>query len=457
MEGKQRVLVLDDNLDMAETIGLMLARGGYQCTVSCDSTKAMELIAESQPDLLLTDLKMPGMSGMEILERAKSEYPTLPVMIVTGYATVDTAVEGMKKGAVDFISKPFHADELILKVNKALQHAKVLDENRYLREKIQSAFLDSEIVGRSDAMKKVLEALDRLKDADCRVLLTGESGTGKEVIARAIHRMGPRRKEKFFAVNCVALTETLLESELFGHEKGAFTGATSVKKGLFELADQGILYLDEIADTSLAFQAKLLRAVEENELKRVGGIKNLTVDVRIIAATNKDLKKEIAKGTFREDLFYRLSVVHIHLPPLRERKGDIPLLVDHFLQKLSHKMAKKIEGVNKMAMEALLAYSWPGNIRELENALERGMIMALGGMISPEDLPLSTTEPLNTIESGGLNALTTLEELEKELIQKTLLDCNWNKSLAAKKIGIGRRTLYDKAMRLGIPLKPEDD
>ena len=363
MEGKQRVLVLDDNLDMAETIGLMLARGGYQCTVTCESSKAMELIAESQPDLMLTDLKMPGMSGMEILERAKSEYPALPVIIVTGYATVDAAVEGMRKGAVDFVSKPFHADELILKVNKALQHAKVLDENRYLREEIQGASFASEIVGRSDAMRKVLESLDRLRDADCRVLLTGESGTGKEVIARAIHRMGPRRKEKFLAVNCVALTETLLESELFGHERGAFTGATSSKKGLFELADRGTLYLDEIADTSLAFQAKLLRAVEENELKRVGGTKNLTVDVRIIAATNKDLKREIAKGSFREDLFYRLSVVHIELPPLRERKVDIPLLVGHFLRKLSKKMVKKVDEVSNTAMDALLAYSWPGNIR----------------------------------------------------------------------------------------------
>ncbi len=457
MEGKQRVLVLDDNLDMAETIGLMLARGGYQCTVSCESSKAMELIAESQPDLLLTDLKMPGMSGMEILERAKSEYPTLPVIIVTGYATVDAAVEGMRKGAVDFVSKPFHADELLLKVNKALQHARVLDENRYLREEIQSASLASEIVGRSDAMRKVLESLDRLRDADCRVLLTGESGTGKEVIARAIHRMGPRRKEKFFAVNCVALTETLLESELFGHERGAFTGATSSKKGLFELADRGTLYLDEIADTSLAFQAKLLRAVEENELKRVGGTKNLTVDVRIIAATNKELKREIAKGTFREDLFYRLSVVHIELPPLRERKVDIPLLVDHFLKKLSKKMVKKVDEVSGTAMDALLAYSWPGNIRELENALERGMIMASGGAICPEDLPLSATAPQGTVEKVDAGELTTLEELEKELIQRTLLECNWNKSLAAKRIGIGRRTLYDKAMRLGIPLKPEDD
>jgi DNA-binding NtrC family response regulator len=300
-------------------------------------------------------------------------------------------------------------------------------------------------------MKKVFETLERLKDSHCRVLLTGESGTGKEVIARAIHRTSPRREEKFYAVNCAALTETLLESELFGHEKGAFTGAIASKQGLFELADRGTLYLDEIGDTSPAFQAKLLRAVEENEFQRVGGSKTLKTDVRIVAATNKNLEKEIAKGSFREDLFYRLCVVHLHLPPLRERRDDIPDLTDHFLKKLSGKMTKKLDGISKSAMESLQSYHWPGNIRELENALERGAIMAAGSVIAPDDLPF---KKLN----GEINhGATTLEELEKELITRTLAECNWNKSLAAKRIGIGRRTLYDKAVRLGIPLKPNDD
>lgn len=453
MEGKPRILVLDDNLDMAETISLMLARAGYQSTVCTQGAKALDLIADNRPDLILTDLKMPGLSGMEILERVKNENPTLPVIVVTGYATVDAAVEAMKKGAVDFLSKPFHSDELVLKIKKALNHARLLDENRYLREEVQSSSSVSEIVGKSEQMNRILEALERLKETECRVLLTGESGTGKEVIARAIHRMSPRRNGKFFAINCAALTETLLESELFGHEKGAFTGAIASKKGLFELADHGTLYLDEIADTSLAFQAKLLRAVEENELKRVGGTKNLNVDVRIIASTNKELKKEIAKGTFREDLLYRLSVVHIQLPPLRERRDDIPLLIDHFLKRLSIKMAKKIEGVSKRGMDVLVGYSWPGNIRELENALERGMIMAQGNVIGPEDLPLNTTDG----DKAGLEQLTTLEELEKKLIEKTLTECNWNKTLAARRIGIGRRTLYDKATRYGIPIKPNGE
>ncbi|OGQ80532.1 MAG: hypothetical protein A3F90_16720 [Deltaproteobacteria bacterium RIFCSPLOWO2_12_FULL_60_19] len=451
VEGKARILVLDDSADMAESIGLTLARAGFDCTVNSDGGKAQDLIANSQPDLLVFGPKIAGGGGLEVLELIKKDYPYLPVIVVTGCATIDAAVEAMKKGADDFLSKPFHSDDLLLKIKKALNHARLLDENRSLREEMQGLSSAPEIIGKSDPIKRILEALDRLKETECRVLLTGESGTGKEVIARAVHRMSPRRKEKFFAVNCVALTESLLESELFGHEKGAFTGAVASRKGLFELADRGTLYLDEIGDTSLAFQAKLLRAVEENELKRVGGTKNLSVDVRIISATNKDLKKEIAKGAFRDDLFYRLGVVHIHLPPLRERREDIPLLVEHSLHRLSLRMTKKIEGLSKKALDAVMAYSWPGNIRELENALERAMIMACGGVIQPGDLPLGP--PTN----NGAHPLSTLEELEKQLIERTLLECNWNKSEAAKRIGIGRRTLYDKATRLGIPLKPGDE
>ncbi len=448
---KSKILVLDDTADMAESTALMLARAGYDCTVSTDADKAENLIGESQPDLVVTGLKMSGISGSQVIELIKKTQPNLPVIVVTAYATVDAAVEVMKLGAADFVAKPFHSDELLLKIKKAMTHVRVLDENRYLREEAVDAPSSSTLVGGSEAMKRVFETLERLKESDCRVLLTGESGTGKEVIARAIHRMSPRRHESFFAINCAALAETLLESELFGHEKGAFTGALSSKKGLFELAERGTLYLDEIADTSLAFQAKLLRVVQESEFRRVGGAKTLKTDVRIIASTNKDLEKEISKGTFREDLFYRLCVVHVHLSPLRERREDIPLLVAHLLKKLSHKMTKRIEGVSKEAHDALMAYHWPGNIRELENALERGAIMALSSVIQRDDLPLRTT---NDAERSGT---TTLEEIEKELIQRTLVECNWNKSLAAKRIGIGRRTLYDKAVRLGISLKPNGD
>lgn len=452
MKEKSKILILDDTMDMAESTALILARAGFDCTVSTDVAKAPDLIGDSQPDLVVTGLKMSGMNGMQVLETIKKAQPSLPVIVVTAYATVDAAVEVMKLGAADFVAKPFHSDELLLKTRKALAHVRILDENRYLRQGAEASPSSSSLVGASDAMRGVFETLERLKESECRVLLTGESGTGKEVIARAIHRMSPRRHESFFAINCAALAETLLESELFGHEKGAFTGALTSKKGLFELAERGTLYLDEIADTSLAFQAKLLRVVQESEFRRVGGAKTLRTDVRIIASTNKDLEKEISKGTFREDLFYRLCVVHVHLSPLRERREDIPLLVEHFLKRLSAKMTKRIEGVSAEAGEALLAYSWPGNIRELENALERGAIMALGSVIQREDLPLRTFN-----EREKLTPTTTLEEIEKELIQRTLVECNWNKSLAAKRIGIGRRTLYDKAVRLGIPLKPNGD
>lgn len=451
MEGKSKILVFDDSRDMAESIGLMLARAGLQCTVGNDPTKALSLITEHSPDLMIAGLRMPGMNGMELLDLVKQDHPSLPVIIVTGYATVDAAVEAMKRGAADFVSKPFHADELIVKIRKAINLARVLDENRYLRQELQGAATFPNIIGNSTAIKKILETLERLKDSECRVLVTGESGTGKEVISRAIHRISPRRDEKFFAVNCAALTETLLESELFGHEKGAFTGAIATKIGLFELANHGTLYLDEIADTSPNFQAKLLRAVEQNEFQRVGGSKVLKTDVRIIACTNKNLDKEIIRGTFRQDLFYRLCVLHIHLPPLRERKEDIPVLADHFVKKLSLKMGKQIQGLSKKAMDLLMAYNWPGNIREMENALERGMIMTSGDLIDAQDLPLRAAS------EEGNGQLTTLEDLERTLIERTLIECNWNKSLAAKRIGIGRRTLYDKAIRLGIPLKPNGD
>ncbi|MBI4522582.1 MAG: sigma-54-dependent Fis family transcriptional regulator [Deltaproteobacteria bacterium] len=436
---------------MAESIALLLARAGFKCTASCEPVRTLDLISESRPDLVVSGLRMPVMNGMEVLDLIKKEHATLPVIIVTGYATVDAAVEAMKKGAADFVSKPFHSDELIIKIRKALNHVRVLDENRYLRQELQVSSSFPNMIGNSLSMRKIFDTLERLKESECRVLVTGESGTGKEVVSRAIHRLSPRRDEKFFAINCAALTETLLESELFGHERGAFTGAIASKMGLFELANRGTLYLDEIAETSQAFQAKLLRAVEHNEFQRVGGTKTLKTDVRIIACTNRNLEKEIAKGSFRQDLFYRLCVVHIHIPPLRDRKDDIPLLVEYFVKRLSLKMGKKIEGVSRHAMDAMTAYPWPGNIRELENALERGMIMASGPVIRPEDLPLAAA-------AGAENdGLTTLEELEKKLIERTLAECNWNKSLAAKKIGIGRRTLYDKAVRLGIPLKPNGD
>jgi len=447
---KEKILVLDHAPDMASSIGIILARGGYEYTITKQADRIEKDISEVHPDLLLTSLKTNGLPGMQVLELVKRKYPDLPVVIVTSCATVENAVEAIKKGASDFVAIPFHSQELLLKIQKSLSHARVLDENRYLRQELQEGRNFPHLVGESPAMKEIFRTLEKLEDTDCRVLLTGDSGTGKEVVARAIHRNSTRRDQKFCAVNCAALTESLLESELFGHEKGAFTGAIATRKGLFEETDGGILYLDEIGEMSTAFQAKLLRVVEQNEFQRVGGTKTLKSDIRILAATNRNLQKEIAEGNFREDLYYRLCVVHIHIAPLRERREDIPLFIDYFLGKLSQKMSKKVEGVSKEAMQALLANPWPGNIRELENALERGMIMASGGVIQLEDLPLSS------LRRSKERDPKTLEELERLLIERTLSECNWNKSLTAKRIGIGRRTLYDKAKRLGISLDPQN-
>ena len=446
---RRRIFVLDDERDMAENLGRILAKAGYHPIVCWESLRAMALIEQERPDLIVTDLKMPGLNGMDLLERLRQEQPSTPVIMITGYATIDAAVEAMRRGACDFVAKPFPPEELTLKVGKALNLSRLLDENRYLRQSVMGKEFISTIVGKSEPMRQIFEVLPKISATDSRVLVTGESGTGKEVVARAIHEGSPRKGGSFFAINCVALTESLLESELFGHEKGSFTGAISTKKGVFELADGGTLFLDEIGDTSQAFQAKLLRVIQESEFKRVGGVRSIKTDVRIIASTNKDLRKEIDSRRFREDLFYRLSVVNIHLPPLRERKEDIPLLAEHFLRKHSLRMAKRVLSISPPAMQALIGYDWPGNVRELENVLERAMIMASGSEVLPQDIPIPSSVTTGRKRGG------TLEELERELIERTLAECDWNKTLAAKRMGIGRRTLYDKASSLGIPLGHE--
>ncbi|MFQ5657173.1 MAG: sigma-54-dependent transcriptional regulator [Candidatus Methylomirabilales bacterium] len=445
----KQILIIDDEPDMAENVSLILSRAGYDCTTCTESRKAVALVDEDPPDLIVTDLRMPNLDGMVLLDRVKEEGWDTPVIMMTGYATIDVAVEAMKKGASDFLAKPFPPEELVLRVRRALDLSRVLEENRYLRQRLEGDPRFKDIVGESHAMQQVFAALEKVMAADSRVLITGESGTGKEVVARAIHAGSPRRDRDFFAVNCVALTESLLESELFGHEKGAFTGAIASKKGVFELADGGTLFLDEIGDTSPAFQAKLLRVVQENEFKRVGGVRLIRTDVRIISSTNQDIKKAIAARTFREDLYYRLSVVHIHLPTLRERKEDIPLLVDHFLARLQTRLTKRAKGVNAEAMDLLQRYHWPGNVRELENVMERALIMASGEEITPAELPLQLGLG-GTRRRGG-----SMEELERELIERTLVECNWNKTEAARRMGIGRRTLYEKAARLGISLRSD--
>lgn len=446
-----RVLVVDDELPMALNMEQVLSESGFAVRTCGTGTEALEALANQPADLVLLDLKLPDISGMALLERISAERPGTVVIVVTGFASIETAVEAVRKGAADFLAKPFPPDELALKVNKALEHHRLIMENAALRRQLGAMPLRP-MVGKSAAISAIIEMLDKLQQSDCRVLITGESGTGKELVARYLHECGTRSDRGFFAVNCAALTETLLESELFGHERGAFTGAVGAKKGLFETAAGGTLFLDEIAETTLAFQAKLLRVIQEKEFKRVGAERSIKTDVRTIASTNRDLAGMIAAGTFREDLYYRLSVVNIHMPPLRERPDDIPLLVEHFARQQAVALKKNVPSIAPDAIDLLRTYPWPGNVRELENVVERAMIMLDGPVLQPRDFP-----SLEMAENRLLpRQLKTLEELERQLIQRTLTEMNWNKTAAAKRLGISRRSLYDKAFRLGLVLDPRD-
>lgn len=449
MTSEKKVLIVEDELDMAFNYERILRDSGMKSRICADPSEVVGLVSLEKPDIILCDLRMPEIDGIELLEKIKTEWPELPVVIITGYATIDVAVEAMRKGASDFLAKPFPPDELILKVQRVFDYYKLLEENLYLKRDLKRERHYERIVGESKAIRDVLLQIEKISATDCRVLITGESGTGKELVAREIHHHSLRKDKGFYGVNCASFTGTLLESELFGHDKGAFTSAHSVQRGLFELADKGTIFFDEIGETSPSFQANLLRVIQEGEFKRLGGERILKTDVRILSSTNRDIKEAIASGTFRGDLFYRLSVVEVHLPPLRERKEDIPVLVDHFLAKCFSKNKKRVGGLSPDALDLLLRYSWPGNIRELENAVERATLMASGDQLTAEDFAF-----LFSPESGFRQRKGTLEDVERELIQRTLVECNWNKTLSARRIGISRRALYEKALRLGISLNP---
>ena len=455
MRRPARILVVDDEADMAENVALTLIAAGHETDVETDSGKALTSLERERPDLLLTDLRMPGLDGLALIERARAIHPGLPIVVLTGYATVESAVAAMRQGASDYLAKPFVPEELVLRVDRALAWTRLREENRYLRERIGEVEPYTDIIGQSTALRDVLHSVDRIAATDVRVLLVGESGTGKELIARTIHARSARRDAGFFAINCGALTETLLESELFGHERGAFTGAVTTKHGIFEVADAGTLLLDEITETSPAFQTKLLRVVQQGEFLRVGGTRPIRVDVRLVASTNRDLRRAVAEGRFREDLYYRLAVVRIELPPLRERTEDIPLLVQHFLAAYTARTKKRVRGVHPHAMELLRRYPWPGNIRELENVVERAIIMAEDGSeIEPEDLPGDLhAAPDLTIAAAPEAPLPDIAQTERDLIVRTLRACGGNRALTARTLGIGRRTLYDKLTRLGIALR----
>ncbi|MDR3554942.1 MAG: sigma-54 dependent transcriptional regulator [Syntrophobacteraceae bacterium] len=387
------VLIVDDERNYLLVLEELLSEEGYQVITAEGALRGLECMEDNDLDVVVTDMKMPGMDGMEFMERVKLRMPDIPIIMMTAFGSVEKAVEAMRKGAFDYILKPFKNEELKLTILKAIDHYNLVRQNRQMARELQGKYHFGNIVGKSARMQRIFELIEKVAPTRATVLITGDSGTGKELIARAIHYNSPRINQPFISVNCGALPETLLESELFGHEKGAFSGAVSQRKGRFELAHEGTLFLDEISEMSPPLQVKLLRILQEMEFERVGGSHTLKVDVRVVAASNRNLKEESANGRFRSDLYYRLNVVHVHLPSLRERKDDLPLLVNHFLAKYAKEALRESVSLSSGAMKRILDYHWPGNVRELENAIERAMILSNGSEIQAEDLPNEVAEP----------------------------------------------------------------
>jgi two-component system response regulator FlrC len=452
--GKQRagILVVDDEPAMRLLLTSVLADEGFDVTQAATGEEAVQLLAGRHFHLVITDLKMPGISGMQVLHRVKADNPETAVIVLTAFGSVEGAVDAMRKGAANYLLKPLASpDELRLAVRRALEERRVADEAATLRQAADAVFPFGEIVARDAAMQSVLELARSVAPTDAAVLITGETGTGKELVARAIHHWSPRADRVFVAVNCAALAETLLESELFGHEKGAFTGAVAQRRGRFELAHGGTLFLDEVGEMSAALQAKLLRVLQEGAFERVGGTKTVTVDVRVIAATNRDLQRLVAEQTFRDDLYYRLSVFPIALPPLRQRRADILPLADHILMQAARRFGKRIVGFTDETRALLEEYAWPGNIRELQNVLERGAILCRGDRISPLHLNLASPAPATPSSQPK-----TLRELEREAILAALAAHGGNRRKAAEQLGIGLRTLYARLKEYGVSTEDED-
>jgi DNA-binding NtrC family response regulator len=443
---KGKLLIVDDELSVRDSLGKWFREEGYDVATAEGASEALSLLAESRPDLALVDIKMRGTDGIELQRRLREVDPELIVIIMTGYASVETAVAALKNGAYDYVTKPLDPDEIAHQVQKALSHRRIQQENVRLKETVAEVTHPPDLIGQSKAMQKVFEAIETVAPTDATVLITGESGTGKELVARAIHSASQRRFHPMVTIHCGALTETLLESELFGHEKGAFTGAQYRKKGKFEIAEGGTVFLDEIGDISLKTQTDLLRVLQEREIVRVGGNQTIHVDFRCVAATNKDLEKLIEEGHFRPDLYYRLNVFRIELPPVRDRKEDIPLLVNHFVHKLSQQMNKRINRVAPAAMYALQQHLWPGNVRELENAVERAMVVAQEPELREQDFII---KPRNGNGGGGDPEGRTLEDIEKAHILRVLEECGGNQTRAAEVLDIDRVTLHNKLKKYG--------
>jgi DNA-binding NtrC family response regulator len=450
-----RVLVLDDEPDMVENCARILKRAGYQCLTATDPHRALALVDAERPDLLLTDLKMPGMDGMEVLRRAREMDPALPVILITAFASIESAVAAIKDGAFDYLPKNFSVDQLRVAVERGLRHRELQLENRNLREQLQGTLGLENLIGRSPAMTKVFELVRKAARSDANILVLGESGTGKELIARAIHANSPRATQAFVPVDCASLPEQLLESELFGHEKGAFTGAVKTKRGLMEVADRGTLFLDEIGELPLPLQVKLLRVLQERQLRHVGGTAQIDIDVRVVSATNRDLREAAVKGQFREELYYRVNVIAIALPPLRERSGDLKLLAHAFLKRYG---GDRVTGLDEAALQALEAYAWPGNVRELQNVIERACALADGDRVTRSDLPdyliqggavrsqATSTLSVPSVPSDDLPLKDAKEKwmqvLETSYLRGLLERHAGNVSAAAKAAGIDRKTFH---------------
>lgn len=453
---KFTILIIDDEDNIRNGLATNFELEDYEVKTASNGQEGLDLIAKGDIDLVITDLRMDGISGEEVVKRVTTETPGIPVIVLTGHGSIDAAVEAMKSGAYDFLTKPLNLDQLNLIVKRALENRELSLQHKLLKEEIESSACLEQMIGRSAEMQKVFSMIKKVAPAKASVLITGESGVGKELVANAIHNLSGRKDKAFIKVHCAALSESLLESELFGHEKGAYTGADSMQKGRFELAHGGTIFLDEIGEINQNVQIKILRVLQEKTFERVGGEKSISVDVRIVAATNKNLEEEVKAGRFREDLYYRLNVVHLKVPSLKERKDDLPLLIDSFVKKFAAENEKEIIGIDSKAKAALLKYDWPGNIRQLQNCIESSVVMSNGKQIKLEDLPLSVSEYTGQ-EAISIPIGISLEDAEKIIIMQNLSANKGNKSKTADVLGIGRKTLHRKLNEYGLELSDDDD
>jgi DNA-binding NtrC family response regulator len=453
MSGKNLLVVDDDSL-IRRSLGEMLRREGYTVFEAANANEALKLAATAAPSLVITDFNMPEVDGMQLLRELRARRPELPVILVTGYGTVEQAVEAMKNGAYDYVSKPILDDEMKMVVKRAIEEKALREENTDLKKRLDMRYSYDAIVGRDYKMQRIYDTIESVASTKATVLITGESGTGKTLIARALHHNSPRKSAPFVEVNCGALTESLLESELFGYKRGAFTGANADKQGKFAAAERGTIFLDEVHNSSPMLQMKLLRILQDKEFEPVGGNETLTADVRVVLATNLDLAKEVEKGNFRRDLYYRINVVSIHMPPIRERVSDVPMLAEHFLRHFAKENGKAIKGFDEVAADLLLRYTWPGNVRELENCIERAVVLTRNEILTPDDLPpqmrLGAEEAPARQSDDVVPLKTWLEDPERRYIEHALRVNNGNRQETAKALDINRTTLFNKMRKYGL-------